>query len=231
MIDCTKFSLSQDDSRRALSGLYLHQDNGVLKMASTDGHRLSAIQEPGVTVPLFEGALISRKTAFEFRKVLENINSELKVEVSSNKIKISTTSLYISSKLIDAVFPSYATLIPKDNSIVIDVQASALKTTIERVSTIANEKFKGLLFCISKNSLTVKAKNDANAYAQETIPVSGYDSDAVFEIGLNFRYLLDILSAIEADKIALKFKDPFSASIVCNPKDENFTCVVMPMRV
>ena len=52
-----------------------------------------------------------------------------------------------------------------------------------------------------------------------------------FEIGLNSRYLLEALKAIEDENIEILFNGP-NSGVVINPIDsDNFKYMIMPMRL
>ena len=52
-----------------------------------------------------------------------------------------------------------------------------------------------------------------------------------FEIGLNSRYLLEALRAIDDENITILFNGP-NAGVVINPVEGNeFTYMIMPMRL
>ena len=46
------------------------------------------------------------------------------------------------SKLINASFPDYESVIPKDNDQIMSVDCKSFSETIDRVSTISDEKFR-----------------------------------------------------------------------------------------
>jgi len=230
LINCTKFSASQDEARRALSGIYLHQQNKALVCTALDGHRLAFAQTPDLEIPEFNGVIISKKTATEFIKILDGINSELTLSISSNKIKLSNSTFSVSSKLVDAIFPAYSGLIPTQHQIQITVPTREFKHAVERASAIANEKLRGLLFLIHQNTLTLSGRSDVNAYSKEVIDLQGQWFEKAFEVGINFRYVLEILSTIEEDAVTLKFNDPFSAVVITSSNPNNYW-IIMPMRV
>ena len=57
-----------------------------------------------------------------------------------------------------------------------------------------------------------------------------YEGDAI-SVRFNARYLLDVLSVAETDRVEMKFKDELSPSIIVPEKSESFLAVIMPMRL
>ena len=73
MIDRTQFAVSTDATRYHLNGVFFeHLENGVMRMAATDGHRLSFVdQEVFMKMPeLKRGIIIPKKGLSELRKLL-----------------------------------------------------------------------------------------------------------------------------------------------------------------
>ena len=91
LIDNTKFAISLEETRYYLNGIFLHENRDqreVLRAVASDGHRLAQAE-----INLPEGAegmssiIIPRKTVGEVRKLLEDTEGDIKITVSSNKIK------------------------------------------------------------------------------------------------------------------------------------------------
>ena len=51
------------------------------------------------------------------------------------------------------------------------------------------------------------------------------------EIGLNAKYVVDAFSAINQDKVSLEMNEPLSPGLITPVGDEDYRCVVMPMRL
>ena len=50
-------------------------------------------------------------------------------------------------------------------------------------------------------------------------------------ISFNSKYLMDMASQIEADKIIFKFNEPGSPVLAIDPIDKNSLFVLMPMKI
>ncbi len=231
-IDKVKFSISTEETRYNLNGVFFHSsEDNILKVVSTDGHRLSMVNIPDVQgVKAFEGVIIPRKAVLELRKVVEELEGEISISLSSNKVKFVSQNFMMVTKLIDAKFPSYESLIPKENDIVVNIEKEKFVKSIDRVSTINNEKFRGIKLDFSNNELILTSSGDAGGAAKEVISYKS-DSDAEVNIGFNSRYLLEVVSILETDEVVCHFKDSFSPVIISEVSDENYKHILMPMRV
>ena len=235
LVEKTQFAISTEETRFYLNGIYLHaveneDGGGVLRAVATDGHRLAlveiALPEGASGIP---GVIVPRKTVTELRKLCENDDMKMKVELSESKIRFSTASLKLTSKLIDASFPDYDRVIPKGNDKIMSTSNGVFAAAVDRVSTLSTDKGRAVKLIINKDQLTLSVTNPDSGSAEEQIAVE-YDNDPL-EIGFNARYLLDISAQIESDVMNFQMSDPGSPTMVRDGSDETTLYVLMPMRV
>ena len=87
---------------------------------------------------------------------MSEIDSEIKISISSNKIVFIIGDIIFISKLIDGSFPDYKRVIPKDNKNILKINREKLLSAVDRVSTIANEKSPVIKFKLLQNILKFK---------------------------------------------------------------------------
>lgn len=230
LIDQCKFAISAEETRYNLNGVFMHFFEGHLRMVATDGHRLSCADgSKFASIEGFEGIIIPKKSALEIRKVVDSIEGEVKVSVSENKVKISNSNFIFVTKLIGAKFPDYQNLMPEDNNITLKIPAKEFSKAVDRVSTITNEKFKGIKFELKGNEFHISSKNDDGSFATEKLSVESGEHE--FEVGFNARYISDVMGVIKGEEVILKFKDNFSPAVMLDVANDKFQYIIMPMRV
>ena len=82
---------------------------------------------------------------------------------------------------------------------------------------------------LAENNVTVQANNPEQEEAEESLGVE-YSGEAM-EIGFNVTYLLDALSAVSEDQVAVGLGDTNSSCLIRAPGSVNNKFVVMPMRL
>jgi DNA polymerase III subunit beta len=230
LIDQCKFAISAEETRYNLNGVFMHFFEGHFRMVATDGHRLSCADgSESASVEGFEGIIIPKKSILEIRKIIDSTEGEVKVSVSENKVKISNGNFVFVTKLIGAKFPDYQNLMPEDNHITLKIPTKEFSKAVDRVSTITNEKFKGIKFELSGSEFHISSKNNDGSFATEKISVES--GEHKFEIGFNARYISDVMGAIKGEEIILKFKDNFSPAVMLDVANDKFQYIIMPMRV
>ena len=228
LIDRTRFAISTEETRYYLNGIYLHTakngDVAVLRAVATDGHRLARVE---IMVP--DGAAGMRKTVVELRKLLDEIDQPVRIELSESKIRFDFGDGVLSSKLIDGTFPDYDRVIPLNNDKELEVDCALFAEAVDRVSTISSEKSRAVKLAVDRNTLTLSATSPENGTAAEEIEVN-YRA-APIEIGFNSRYLLDITQQIKGDTALFSMADASAPTILRDAADSSALYVLMPMRV
>lgn len=236
MIEKTIYSVSNDETRYHLNGVYferLTDESGInFRMVATDGHRLSLIDkkvEMASPKKKAEGVIIPKKGLHEIKKLLESEGGTLEMAFEGSHLIIKKETAVLLIRLIDGKYPNYQQLIPARLLKRIAVSKENLLSCLRRVSLLSNQKSKGITLSISKNSMEIYSNNPEIGDAKEEIDVK-YSGDAL-KIGFNAKYLMDILNNIEDEEIDIELNDQLSPGILRPANDSGYTCVVMPMRI
>ena len=234
VVDRTRFAISTEETRYYLNGIYFHAAKSnqvdVLRGVATDGHRLARVE-----LPLPKGAgdmpgvIVPRKTVGELRKLIDESDALVDIELSETKIRFACGNIVLTSKLIDGTFPDYERVIPAGNDKELTVPCKEFESAVDRVSTISTEKSRAIKLSVGKNGLTLSATSPDAGSATEELEV-GYDA-APLEIGFNSRYLLDITQQIGGGDARFLMSDAGSPTIVRDAADDSALYVLMPMRV
>ena len=230
LIDTTKFAVSMEETRYYLNGIYLHfSDTTNLTAVATDGHRLALSQmKPPSGSESMPAIIIPRKAVSELRKLLDDEPQEVEVKLSETRAEFSVGDVRLTTKLIDGTFPEYKRVIPKGNDKIISVSVNLLSAAVDRVSTIASDKSRAIKLNIENNQLVLSATNPDASSATESLEIS-YDGDSI-DIGFNAKYLMDILTQIKGETIAIELIDSGSPSLLRDPEDEANIFVFDPLR-
>ena len=234
MIDKTQFAISTEETRYYLNGIFMHTtDVGghiMLRAVATDGHRLARIELPApVGSGGMPGVIIPRKAVAEVQKLVEDINAEIIIEISTTKARVTFGDVVLTSKLIDGTFPDYARVIPAGNDKRLIVERAQFAEAVDRVSTISSERGRAVKLSLTDGRLTLTVTNPDSGSATEELEVD-YDSGDL-DIGFNARYLLDITAQLDSDTALFKLADSGSPTVIQDRDGAAALYVLMPMRV
>jgi DNA polymerase-3 subunit beta len=231
LLNKCKFSVSNDETRHYLSGIYIHQtevdDKNYLTAVATDSHRMS-ISKIRLNQKIdFEPIILPKKTIFQLCSLLDSYDGDVKVSNIKSKIKFELNNSIFISKLIDGKFPNYIQVIPKNNQKKLEIDLKLFLNSVDRVASVSLDKKDGVKFNLSKDMLDLSVNNANSGDGKESLNVK-FDHD--LEISFNSRYLIDVASQLDGERIEIFFNDTGSPALIKDPSDFDSIFVVMPMK-
>ncbi len=231
LLNKCKFSVSNDETRHYLSGIYFHQteveDKNYLTAVATDSHRMSISKVRLEDKINFDPVILPKKTIFQLCSLLDSYDGDVKVSNVKSKIKFELNNSILISKLIDGKFPNYIQVIPKNNQKKLEIDLKLFLNSVDRVASVSLDKKDGVKFNLSKDTLDLSVNNTNSGDGKETLSVS-FDHD--LEISFNSRYLIDVASQLDGDRVEIFFNDTGSPALIKDPGDFDSIFVVMPMK-
>ncbi len=231
LLNKCKFSISNDETRHYLSGIFLHQsqtdDKLFLTAAATDSHRMSISKIRLQNEIEFEPIILPKKTIFQLCSLLEDYEGNVKVSNIKSKIKFELNDSILISKLIDGKFPNYVQVVPKENKKKLEVDLKSFLNSVDRVASVSLDKKDGVKFNLSKDNLNLSVNNTSSGDGKETLNVK-FDED--LDISFNSRYLMDVASQLDGETIEIYLKDSGSPALIRDPSDFDSIYVIMPMK-
>jgi len=217
-----KYAASKEENRYNINGLFLGEE-----VVATDGHRMAVIRRRlgfnNILVPLDFASMIlklrSRGNGNTFHAACFN-----------NLIFIKSADLTLFGRLIDGEFPDYAQVIPHDPSRHALVERKGLIQAIKRILLMSGKNCEMKLE-FQPHSLTLSSFMPDLGDAIEEIEVeyrSDADGDQPFAIGLNGKYLLEMLEVLENEKVALGMHNELSP---IKAEENDSVHILMPLRL
>lgn len=233
MIDKTIFSVSTDETRYYLNGVYFeNKGDSSYSMVATDGHRLSLIHkkvQAGKGLNQGQGVIIPRKGLNEIRKMLESVQGELEIAIDGSQLIVKHQNTVLMIRLIEGKYPNYNQFIPQKVMQKVMVNRELFLSSLKRVSLLANQKSKAITLTLNDGKMEISSNNPELGDAKEEIEVQ-YQGKEI-KIGFNAKYITDVLTSINNDQVDFEINDQLSPGLIKPHNDSSYTCVVMPMRI
>lgn len=226
---------SGDEKRAHITGVNFERievnGNNVVRMASTDGRRLSKVDYICGDDSNFDSGssvIVPKKGLSEVNKFLDS-SGNVQVGIKNNHFVIKKDNETIIIGLLEGDFPEYKDIIgiEDENSIALDKKMFSMM--LKRMSILSSESYKSVIFNFIDNKLIVTASNPDLGESKEDIDVD-FSREPV-EVAFNPKYFIDTLNVIDEDEIVLNLRDGENPCIVKGSEDNTFLSVIMPMKI
>jgi len=233
LLNKTKISISNDDTRHYLNGIFLHiteaHGRNFLTGVATDSHRLSSSSLEIDNTNDFTSIILPRKTVFQLCSLLVETSDQLSMQVSENKIKFTLGKIKLISKIIDGKFPDYKKVVPTSNDKTLVVSSKDFINSIERVTSVSLDRKEGVKLTINNDNILLSVNSANSGEGNEKIKAE-FSSENL-NISFNSKYLIDIASEVEDKNLKMNLKDSVSPVLIEDISDKNSYYVIMPMKI
>jgi DNA polymerase-3 subunit beta len=229
----------KDDTLPMLTGVRMEIDGDRVTLAATDRYRL-AVRELNWTPSSATSdaqVLVPARTLADAAKSLTG-DAELTIALSASGagegiIGFAGTGRRTTTRLLDAQFPPYRTLLPSEFSVTAEVSVSALTEAVKRVALVA-DRGNPVRLDFSDGGLTLSAGGDDEGKAEENLEVD-YEGEPI-TTAFNPAFLLEGLGAIEEPMARLLFTTPTKPAVIrpagaASGEGSNYTYLIMPVRL
>ena len=234
LISRTSFSISADETRPHLNSALLEWDGDVIRMVTTDGHRLSKyeVSSDGGQKASFS-LLVPLKGIVELRRLCDDLKSgdgaPLKLLRGGPNVFFATADSTLAIKLVDAQFPPYQQVIPQRTETGVAVGRALLVDVLRAMSVAASERTGSVKLGLSKGIMRVTSENPDSGDALDEVPVEYAGADMT--IGFNVKYILDALGALDEEQVRLGLSGELDPVMIEPISSRRYVAIVMPMRI
>ncbi len=224
------YSSAVSSMKSELASVYIYSDEEEnLVFVATDSFRLAEKKIKTNKIKDFSYLLIPFKNVSEIIRVLEGVSGEVQVNLEKNQISFSYENIYLTSRVIDGVFPDYKQIIPKTQTTEVVMLKQDFVNSL-KIANIFSNKLNQINIKVSpaKKLFELQTKNSDIGENTNTIDsvLGGEDVD----INFNYKYIVDCLQSIDSDSISLNFNGINKPVVIRGVSDKSFLYLVMPMN-
>lgn len=235
MINKTIYSVTMEEAGFKLSGVFTEkadrEGKKILRMVSTDGHRLSLVDKDVGNLEALElanGVMIPKKGMSELVKLATEGGSVHLGFKKNNCVAKKENSLVV-IRLLESKFPDYNAVIPKKVKAVATMKREALIDGMKKMSILSSESHRSVKVTLDKDSMDLTSINPDVGDAEDKVDVE-YNGERI-EVGFNGRYFIDALQSMASEMVELGFIDQSSPCTIKGKDDPGFIGLIMPMRL
>lgn len=229
LLEKNYFAVASQDVRTYLNGMLWQIEGEQWVTVSSNGHRIM------VAKTIFNGnempparVIVPRKSINEIIRLLSvERDQDLSLTISANHIRISGRSFVFVSKLIDAQFPDFRRLVPRNADKFFLANKEELKQLLTRAIAFSNQELPIISLELSDNLLKTKVFNEQQENAEDEIEIEYTGPEIVF--CFNASYLIDGANIIKDEQVKFAFYDEQTPILMEALTETDTTYVVMPM--
>ena len=230
-IELTGFATASDELRPVMNGIHFDFFADGMVAATSDGHKLARYKDATITGEEERSLTLPKKPATVLMPILNAIGEggQIKLAFTDKAITVSNSNFRLIARLLDARYPNYEAVIPKNSPIRLEVGTNDLSQALKRVLPMANGSSNLIELDIKKDNITIVAQDyDYSKSATETISCA---CNADIKIGFEGGKLLDILKNINDDKTVVELSEPNRACLfyMLSVSKDTYLSLCMPM--
>jgi DNA polymerase-3 subunit beta len=225
-INNTIFATSNDELRPAMTGVYMNLAEKSATFVSTDGHRLVRYRRTDVTSENGSAIIIPRKALNLLKATLPSENPPVSLDFNLSNAFFKFGNIKMICRLIDERFPDYENVIPSSNNIRMTIDRTEILGALKRISIYANKTTHQVRLKITGSELQISAEDlDFSNEANERLSCE-HDGDDI-EIGFNAKFIIEMLTNMDSDKINLTMSAPNKAGVILPAEKDNSEDILM----
>lgn len=228
-IKSVAYSSAVSDIKPEIASVYIYQSDGDMVFIATDSFRLAEKKIPVKGITDFNGVIIPIKNIHEIVRVFEGAKSDIAVAIDENQISFLSGGVYVTSRIVNGVYPDYKQIIPSSFT----SEVKVLKEDIVGALKLTN------IFADKFNKVTIKADPERNMFevssrntdvGENMTKIEAVIEGDMFDVNFNYRYLLDGFQSIKQDSVLIKFDGKREVLTVQGVSDASLLYLVKPMN-
>jgi DNA polymerase-3 subunit beta len=226
------FAAASDEARPILTGVLAKFEGDKLTLAAADNYRI-AVKTLTMLDPVEEtSVVVPARSLQELSRILSDTSDPVDIVLSHsrNQILFHIEGIDLISRLIDGQFPNYQQVLPK---------GFTTKAIVDREQLLKAVHLASLIVFSSANIVKLQVGKEAEMGLQVSAAADIGDNKSEVEatvegdgttIAFNARYLIDVLTNVDADQFSIELNGPLSPGVFRPVGDGQYVHVVMPVK-
>lgn len=230
-IQQTTVAAQFSDLRPELSSVFFNFSLESIKLAATDGFRLSEKTIPGnaFTAKKLEAfkVLIPLRTAYEVARITKD-DEMMRISIDENQILFKTEKTELISRLVEGNFPEYGAIIPHEFTAEVVVDREDFANAI-KLAGVFGQRNSEVKIKIHQNKKAIEMSSADQALGENTYMLPAKIKGEALETFFNWRYLSDPMKTIKEDDVFLGLQEEANPALIRGTSDTSYFYVLKPI--
>jgi len=227
------FAASTSDIKPEISSIYINHHQNKLFFVATDSFRLAEKSASFIDLKGdIDSIIVPFKNINDILRVFEGVDEDLKLTITKNQISIYSSTIHLTSRVIDGIYPDYHQIMPKLFDWELNINREDFIQAL-KISNIFSDKFNQILIILNpKNQkMILESENQdiGSGKIEINLNILKHDNNER-KIRFNARYLLDCFQIINSDDVFVGINEINRPILIKNSNNETFKYIVMPIN-
>ncbi|MEA1896287.1 MAG: DNA polymerase III subunit beta [Bacteroidota bacterium] len=230
----TLFATADDELRPVMNGIFMELSLDNINFVASDAHKLVRYGRSDAKAEQEASFILPKKPASLLKSILPKEENQVNIEFDDKNAFFTLSDFKLVCRLVEGNYPSYNSVIPKDNPHKLTIDRIELYNSLKRISVFSNQASNLVKLQLTGNQITISAQDidfSISAYERLNCQYEGED----MEIGFKSVFLIEILANLTSQEVVIELSDPSRAGIMLplekENEDENVLMLLMPMMI
>ncbi len=223
------YSSAVSDIKSEIASVYVYYLDGKIVFVATDSFRLAEKNVKKGDAKEFQGVIIPVKNVNEIIKIFDDVTKDVKISFNQDQIMFSSEGVYITSRVVNGVYPDYKQIIPKKFT----TEATALKEEVVGALKLTNvfaDKFNKVNIKADPKRKVLELSVKNTDIGENMTSIDARIEGDGFDMNFNYKYVLDGFQSIQQDSVVLKYDSEKEVLVIRGVSDDSFLYLVKPMN-
>ena len=232
-ISRVQFAVSNDESRKILTGILMEVHPEETLLVGLDGFRLALQRieaENNLGAKNQLNTVVPGRILGEVSKMLPDSDENVEIIFNHSHIMYTFGSVKVYGTLLTGEFIDYQKILPNTWATEVMVTRSAFSEAIDRCSLMAREGKNNLIYLhLQPGGVMEMTANAERGDVHEELDI-GFEGNEL-SIAFNSRYMTDIIHNISDERLKMCFNSNVSPCMILPVEGNAFTFLVLPVRI
>ncbi len=230
----TLFATADDELRPVMNGIFMELSRDNINFVASDAHKLVRYGRSDAKAEKEASFILPKKPASLLKSILPKEENQVNIEFDDKNAFFTLSDFRLVCRLVEGNYPSYNSVIPKDNPHKLTIDRIELYNSLKRISVFSNQASNLVKLQLTGNQITISAQDiDFSISAHERLNCQ-YDGEDM-EIGFKSVFFIEILANLSSQEVVIELSDPSRAGIMLplekENEDEDVLMLLMPMMI
>lgn len=237
MINQVVFAAAVDDARPTLTGINTHFQSSTIKMAATDGFRLSVREakcENNMSAP--QSVILPARALTELARIMGDGSEYVEITLTGSRgqVMFELDTVRMISQTIDGNFPDFTSVMPVSHKTRTVLNTASFLKACKTANIFAREASHTARVRIEPDNELMPGYATISATSAETgnniAQIDAIVEGRGIELNFNVKYITDVLSVISTPQVALETNSTTEPGVIKPVGKDDFVHIIMPMQ-